>query len=189
MRGLGSRRAFVIVVGAMAILTVTAIAFARFIPDEYPGPQGDGTAITPVGQLVTPAGSQMKLEERPYGMAPSPDGAHLLVSNAGVDTQSVMLVDVPGQEIVDEIEYPAPESSTLGVAFSPDGSHAYVSAGPNNKIRAYAVDASNLTELEPVELETKDAMAVGDKRLEGWSETLCRRRDRQCLADSRSQKW
>ncbi|MBA3349574.1 MAG: bifunctional YncE family protein/alkaline phosphatase family protein [Actinobacteria bacterium] len=158
---LHGRRGTAGLAGAAAVVVATAVAAAGLLPREHPGPQGDGTAITPVGQRVTPAGSQLKLEERPYGMALSPDGARLLVSNAGVDTQSVMLVDVDAQEIVDEVEYESPESSTLGVAFSPDGSHAYVSAGPNNAIRAFKVDESGLTELNPISLTTKDAWPAG----------------------------
>jgi YVTN family beta-propeller protein len=79
-----SRRGAILPVSVgLVIVSVTAAFGARAIL-EHAGPQGDGTAITSYGWHVTPAGRQTTLGERPYGMALSPDGRWLVVSNDGV---------------------------------------------------------------------------------------------------------
>ncbi len=122
------------------------------------GPRGDGTAVTPVGQPVTPVGHQTTLGDLPLGVAASPDGRHLLVSNDGQGVQSLQVVDVAdgdGPEIVQTLPYPSPEALFVGVAYSPDGSRAYASAGGNNKIRVYAVGGDGrLAEQSPLALPT-----------------------------------
>ncbi|OKH48923.1 hypothetical protein NIES2101_21565 [Calothrix sp. HK-06] len=122
-------------------------------PDRpFPGPQPDGTAITTQGWFLTPAGKQVGLGDRPYGLAQSPDGKTLLVSNNGQSTQSLMVVDRETGNVVQTIPYDAPEALYIGVGFSPDGKHAYASAGGNNKIRVYDVDGQHLTETDPIVL-------------------------------------
>ena len=59
----------------------------------HAGPQSDGTAVTPVGFKVTPAGTQTTLGDLPLTTALSPDGRTMLVSNDGQGTQSLQVVD------------------------------------------------------------------------------------------------
>src|SRR5436190_20778124 len=73
------------------VLTGAGATYAAIAIAGHAGPQGDGTSITPTGWHVTPAGRQLTLGERPYGMALAPDGRHALVSNDGLARQSVML--------------------------------------------------------------------------------------------------
>jgi len=136
---------------ALVLVSVTA-AFGALAIFEHAGPQGDGTAITSYGWHVTPAGQQTTLGERPYGMALSPDGRWLLVSNDGVAVQSVMLVEATTGRVRDTISYQAPEAVFLGVGFSPDGSRAYVSAGANDKVRVYDVGGGRLHELASLKM-------------------------------------
>ena len=56
------------------------------------GPTG-GNSITPQGWYVSPAGTQTQLGDRPFGIALSPDGKYLAVTNDGASTQSIMVVD------------------------------------------------------------------------------------------------
>src|SRR5262249_38813655 len=72
-----------VVVLALA-LTSTGATYAAVALSGHAGPQGDGTGITPTGWHVTPAGQQLTLGERPYGMALSPDGKHALAGHDGV---------------------------------------------------------------------------------------------------------
>lgn len=115
-----------------------------------PGPQGSGPSITTQGWFLTPAGNQVALGDRPYGIAQSPDGNTLLVSNNGQSTQSLQVVDRLTGDVVQTISYNVPEALYIGVTFSPDGKHAYASAGGNNKIRTYDVDGQHLTETDPI---------------------------------------
>ena len=145
------RGAAVVAAAALVVASVTAAFGARAI-FEHAGPQGDGTAITSYGWHVTPAGRQTTLGERPYGMALSPDGRWLVVSNDGVAVQSVMVVDASTGQVRDTISYPAPEAVFLGVGFSPDGSRVYVSGGANDKVRVYDPGGGRLHELAPLKM-------------------------------------
>src|SRR5262245_57138882 len=113
---------------AVLALIVAGAAGAGVVISGHAGPQGDGTSITPVGWRVTPTGKQLQLGERPYGLAASPDGKTLLVSNNGIAVQSLMAVDAGAGRVAQTITYLAPKAVFLGVAFSPDGSRAYASA-------------------------------------------------------------
>ena len=139
---------------SVATLLLTGGAAGAVALYRHAGPQGDGTGITPIGWHVTPAGRQLTLGERPYGMAVSPDGQHALVSNSGVARQSVMLVDLRDERVTAEIQYPAPQAVFLGVAWSPDGRRAYVSAGANDLVRVYDVVGDSLTERASLRLST-----------------------------------
>jgi YVTN family beta-propeller protein len=121
--------------------------------------QADGAARSPEGWFLTPAGRQVPLGDRPLGIALSPDGRTLLVSNDGQGTQSLMVIDRASGTVRQSIPYPAPEALFVGLAFSPDGTQAYASAGGNNMIRVYNVDAAEqqLTEGEPIRLAGRRA--------------------------------
>jgi YVTN family beta-propeller protein len=117
----------------------------------HAGPQGDGTGITTQGWDLTPIGQQVQLGDRPMGIAISPDGNTILVSNDGSSAiESLMVIDRASGDVVQTINYPAPEALWIGLAFSPDGTHAYASAGGDNKIRVYDVNGQQLTETTPI---------------------------------------
>src|SRR5262249_56205205 len=90
----------------------------------HAGPQGDGTGVTTQGWLLTPAGEQVTLGDRPMGIALSPDGNTILVSNDGSSAiESLMVIDRASGNVVQTINYPAPEALWIGLAFIPDGPH------------------------------------------------------------------
>jgi len=103
--------------------------------------------VTPVNQLVTPAGVQVELPQmRPNALALSPDG-HLLVTTGLTNEQFLVIVDPAAGSIVQRVPFPhggvegenastegIPRSdktaqlSVTGLAFSPDGSRIYMSS-------------------------------------------------------------
>ncbi len=99
-------------------------------------------------------------EDRPYGMAISPDGNTVLVSNDGLSVQSLMVVDRVTGTVVQTIQYKDPEALNYGgVTFSHDGKKAYASgggdsksAGGASKIRVYNVNGQQLTETTSITL-------------------------------------
>jgi YVTN family beta-propeller protein len=133
--------------------------------DTAPAPDrstaGPDTGINSHGWFLTPAGKQLQLVDpkdpslygdRPYGIAISPNGKTLIVSNDGQSTQSLMVVDRTSGKILQTIPYKSPEALYVGVAFSPDGKQVFASAGGNNKIRVYNVEGQTLTETDPINL-------------------------------------
>ncbi len=134
---------------ATLVLGATIAAAATYL---HAGPQGDGTAITPVGYRVTPAGSQTNLGDLPLALRLSPDGKMLLVSNDGQGTQGLQVVNPANSKIVQTIPYASPHSLFVGLAFSPDGSTAYASGGGDEQIHVYNVSGGKLSETRPVTL-------------------------------------
>ncbi|MGZ4654604.1 alkaline phosphatase family protein [Oryzihumus sp.] len=147
------RRSPALVVGAVA-LTVIGGGAAFATASRLAGPRPDGTAVTPVGFRVTPAGDQTRLGDLPLTSALSPDGRHLLVSNDGQGTQSLQLVDAADHRVEQTIPYTSPESLYMGLAWSPDGQTAYASAAANSKVRVLHLQGGKLVEGTPLSLPT-----------------------------------
>jgi len=142
-------RVFLLVFGTIVTLAVAAVAAGG--GGLTAGPRPDGTGVAPNGWLIDPAGTQVQVGGRPYGLALSPDGRKLLLSNDNQGTQSLMTVDATARSVSQTIPYVSPQALYLGVVYAPDGTRAYASAGGNNKIRTYAVAADgSLTETAPI---------------------------------------
>jgi YVTN family beta-propeller protein len=110
----------------------------------------ENSPSTTTGWSLTPAGKQLSLGSFPMGGVISPDRQFLIVSNDGAGTQSLQVIDLQQQKVVQTISYNAPEALYLGLAFSPDGSRLYASAGGNNKIRIYQFSGGQLKEGNPI---------------------------------------
>ena len=134
----GGRRPLVAGSVALAMLAGGGVAVAASQVTE-PGPRPDGTALTSYGWMVTPAGRQVTLGDKPFGSTMSPDGKTVLVSNDGQYRQTLSVIDTTSGKIRQTLSYDSPEALFVGLAFTPDGRHAYASAGGNNKIRSYDV--------------------------------------------------
>ncbi|WP_307621286.1 beta-propeller fold lactonase family protein [Streptomyces sp. V3I7] len=142
--------------GTAVLVTGAAVALATVGGPRTPGPQDDGTAITPVGYKVTPAGHQSRLGNLPLNAVLSPDRSMLLVTNAGQGTQSLQVIDPEDSEVVQTISYPSPQAVFTGLAFSPDGTRAYASGGGREIIHTYDVSGGRLTETGPIKLPTRN---------------------------------
>ena len=143
--------------GAVALGLGGGIAAAAAVSTA--GPQGDGSAITPVGYRVTPTGGQTTLEDLPLAVKQSPDGSMLLVSNDGQGSvspynQSLQVIDPSTSKVTQTIAYTSPKAVFYGLAFSPDGKHAYASGGGSEIIHAYSVSGGQLSEGAPLSLPT-----------------------------------
>lgn len=147
------KKPLTILIGTLAFTLVGGGAVAA-IATTFAGPSGDGSAITPVGQRVTPAGKQTALGDLPMNSALSPDGKKLLVTNNGQGTQSLQLVDVAHHFVDQTLTYKSPESLYMGLAWSADGTRAFASAAANSKIRTYSYTGGKLTEGTALQLPT-----------------------------------
>jgi YVTN family beta-propeller protein len=154
-----SGKRVVVAVAAGLVVAVAGTAVAATY-GKHAGPQGDGTAITPVGFRVAPAGHQTTLGSLPLASVVSPDGRTMLAVNAGDANQSVQVVDTATSTVTQTLTYQSPQAVFTGVAYSPDGTRAYVSGGGNNVIRTYTVGGGHLTETAPIALPTTNPGAA-----------------------------
>lgn len=146
------RSKFIAAASLATVILGSTTGFAAYT--NIVGPKGDGTAVTPHGWTVTPTGEQITLGDFPMGAALSPDHRYLIVSNDGQGEQSLQVVDIKSQQVVQTIPYKSPEALYFGVAFSPDGKTVYASAGGNNKIRVFGFENGKLTEMSSIKLTT-----------------------------------
>ena len=137
------------------------------------GRNGD-TLVTPVNQLVTPAGTQIGLPGiRPNALALSPDG-RLLVT-AGL-THELVVLDPAGGKILQHVALPSgrvlepqpltsvilgadekPQLSFTGLKFSPDGSRLYF-ANVSGDVKVFAVSRDhNISPLDSIALPPANA--------------------------------
>jgi DNA-binding beta-propeller fold protein YncE len=133
----------------LGLVALVASGFQQSRADDFDatsgivGPSTNGL-VTPVNQLVTPAGTQVELPRvRPNALALSPDGK--LLVTAGL-THELIVVDPAAGTILQRVSFPAdmaneetpivegilnPDTkaqlSFTGLAFSPDGSRIYLS--------------------------------------------------------------
>ncbi|MCZ8517828.1 bifunctional YncE family protein/alkaline phosphatase family protein [Paenibacillus filicis] len=151
-----SKKISAIALAATVVGSGTAMASYNIVA----GPQSDNTGVNPHGWTLTPAGKQINLGDFPMGGSLSPDHHYLVVSNDGQGTQSLQVVDIQKQQVVQTIPYTNSEGLYLGTAFSPDGKTFYASAGGNNKIRVFQFANGTLTEQSPILLKEKTQMGI-----------------------------
>ena len=155
-------------------LTLCYAAFgadqSKFYTSERVGALGSNAVMTPVHQLLTPAGRQVELPEmRPQALALSPDGRLLAVSGK---TSELVLLNPQTGEIRQRLALPATPSeskpdtvsdhilspdkdaqvSYTGLIFSADGMRIYLSS-VNGTIKVFAVDkAGRVTAIDSLKL-------------------------------------
>ena len=148
-----------------AVLSVVVVAMAAAAAIPTAGPQPDGTAITPQGWRVTPAGSQTDLGLWPMDVAMSPPGNLLLVANAGYAHHSLMAIDPASGDVLQVLSAAGakshgwwdwasghPTGYYVGLAFSPDGRHAWAADGPGGAIHVFRINGRTLTETQHIKL-------------------------------------
>ncbi len=106
----------------------------------------------PNGWGLTPAGKSLVMGDLPLNMAVSSSKKYLAVTNNGQSIQTVMLIDVRQQKVIDSTVVP---KSWYGLQFSADEKYLYVSGGNDNWILQYAIAGKKMV--------LKDSIVLGDK--------------------------
>lgn len=132
MRDLGSRRIFVVLPLLMAGLVVTGMALKNtFSVGIQPG----GSILIPTGQAITPAGQHIEVNDRPLGMALSPDGRSLaVVTGSNFSPRALHVIDVSSRSLKQTIPI---GDSFVGVDYSPAGDRLYVGGGRNGDVKIF----------------------------------------------------
>jgi hypothetical protein len=103
--------------------------------------------ILPNGWKLTPAGQSFDLGDLPLNLAVSPSSKYIAVTNNGQSTQSIELVDVKQQKVIDSVSIP---KSWYGLAFTKDEKSLYVAAGHDNRIWKYAINNAKLKLIDSI---------------------------------------
>lgn len=125
---------------------------------RMPGPDSGNKVLLSNGWSLTPAGRSLTLGDLPLNMAVSASGRWLAVTNNGQSTQTLQLIDVKGEKVVDSVII---RKSWLGLRFSSDDKYLYASGGNDNWILKYALT-------EDHRLHLADSFILGKK----WPEKI-----------------
>ena len=90
----------------------------------------------PNGWHLTPVGKLLPLGDLPLNIAIAPSEKIVAVTNNGQSVQTIQLIDIDKQIILDSIVI---GKSWLGLTFSSDGKYLYASGGNDNIIIRYSV--------------------------------------------------
>jgi YVTN family beta-propeller protein len=158
------RRRLVVLVPILAVVMTAsaAVALTRLVP----GPQPDGTSVTPEGWRVTPAGHQTRVGPGPMAVAASPRGNLVLVADGGYSDHALLAIDPITGSIIQKIKAPGGKSVGgpwniswghshgyyAGLAFSPDGSRAWASDGVGSSLHTYTIDGKTVSEGKRIRL-------------------------------------
>lgn len=99
------------------------------------------TATLPNGWSLSPAGKQIPVGDLPLNIAISPDMKYAAVTNNGQSTQSIQLINIHEQRLLDTYKV---GKSWLGLAFGDKGKSLYVSGGNDNFILRFNVSGNKL---------------------------------------------
>ena len=98
--------------------------------------------LLPNGWRLTPVGKQLPLGDLPLNIAVSPAGKLAAVTNNGENDQTIQLIDLEKDVVLDSIII---AKSWLGLTFSDDGNYLYASGGNDNKIIRYLISNNRLS--------------------------------------------
>lgn len=106
----------------------------------------------PNGWSLTPVGKSLQLGDLPLNIAVSPTRKFLAVTNNGESTQSLQLIDVVNERVLNTRIIP---KAWYGLKFSADEKTLYASGGDDNWILKYAIENNKLV--------LRDSIKLGDK--------------------------
>jgi DNA-binding beta-propeller fold protein YncE len=103
----------------------------------------------PNGWSLTPVGRSLPLGELPLNIVLSPSKKYAAVTNNGEFRQSIQLIDVKSEKILDNISI---DWSWYGLAFSADEKYLYASEGNKNRILKYSIENTKLKLADSIKL-------------------------------------
>jgi DNA-binding beta-propeller fold protein YncE len=123
----------------MKKLIVALLAIGGLLPVYAQTDTSVKKILLPNGWSLTPAaGNSLPLGDLPLNIAVSASGKYLAVTNNGQSTQTLQLIDIAGEKVLDTVII---QKSWLGLRFSADDKYLYASGGNDNFILKYAVNA------------------------------------------------
>ena len=106
----------------------------------------------PNGWSLSPAGRSLRVGDLPLNIAVSSSKRYIAVTNNGQGRQSLQLIDVRNEKLLDNITV---AKAWLGLKFSSDEKYLFASGGNDNWILQYAIINDKLV--------LRDSIKLGDK--------------------------
>ena len=106
----------------------------------------------PHGWKLSPAGKSLSLGDLPLNIAVSTSKKMLAVTNNGQSKQSLQLIDVATQKVIDQVVI---AKSWLGLKFSADEKYLFAAGGNDNCIWKYSINNKKLAVVDSFTLGKK----------------------------------
>ena len=106
----------------------------------------------PNGWKLSPAGKSLSLGDLPLNIAVSTSKKMLAVTNNGQSKQSLQLIDVATQKVIDQVVI---AKSWLGLKFSADEKYLFAAGGNDNCIWKYSINNKKLAVVDSFTLGKK----------------------------------
>ena len=103
----------------------------------------------PNGWRLTPVGKLLPLGDLPLNIAVSPSKKLAAITNNGESDQTIQLVDIEREVILDSIII---GKAWLGLTFSDDGNYLYASGGNDNLIVRYSIRNNRLSVFDSIRI-------------------------------------
>ena len=115
------------------------------------------------GWKLSPAGKSFPLGDLPLNLAVSKTSKYMAVTNNGQGVQSIELIDLKTEKIVDSV---AVGKSWYGLKFSADEKYLYASGGHDNWILKYEIKNNKLVVADSIKLAAPWPERVGPSGIE-----------------------
>jgi YVTN family beta-propeller protein len=120
----------------LILCQIILIGFTVNLPAQTLQELESHSVSLPNGWKLTPAGKLLPLGDLPLNIAVSPSKKLAAITNNGESDQTIQLVDIEHEVILDSIII---GKAWLGLTFSEDGNYLYASGGNDNIIIRYAI--------------------------------------------------
>ena len=134
----------ILILGQIFLIVITAQIQAQTLSEI----ESHRVAL-PNGWKLTPVGKILPLGDLPLNISIAPSENIAAVTNNGESTQSIELIDLEKQVILDSIVI---GKSWLGLTFSSDGKYLYASGGNDNIILKYSTANNHLAIFDTIKI-------------------------------------
>ena len=131
---------------------ISTFAISIFLSLVFFSAAAQKNITLPNGWKLSPAGTSLPLGDLPLNIAVSPSKKLMAVTNNGQSKQSLQLINVNTEKILDNIII---AKSWLGLQFSADEKYLYAAGGNDNWILKYAIENNKLKIADSIKLGAK----------------------------------
>lgn len=124
----------------------------------------------PNGWKLSPHGTSISLGDLPLNVVVSPNQKYILVTNNGQSIQSLQLIDVASNQVLDSKELP---KSWYGLKVAADNKTVFVSGGNDNLIIVFEIQDGQLVEKDKIALSTEKKRLFRRQVLNMMMQKIC----------------
>jgi DNA-binding beta-propeller fold protein YncE len=117
----------------------------------------------PNGWKLSPHGSSLPLGDLPLNIVATPNQQYLLATNNGQSVQSLQLIDLKNQQVLDSKELP---KSWYGLKVANDNKTVFVSGGNDNVIIVFEIQNGQLIEKDKIALTKEKKVEISPSGIE-----------------------